>query len=433
MNKIDISSEIERFELHIENNSRVIFSSRFGEGKTYFLQEYIQQKKDSTFFITLHPVNYSVARNEDIFEYIKRDILIQLTKHPAFKEINWKQVIQEIFNYDNILETGEFLSDSLPLSKAILTPFRLFKKIDDKYAIDKFFDAFADQKGSIFEKDEFTQAITYTINQIKSEGTKCVLIIEDLDRIDPQHIFRILNVLGAHIDTNDCIEENKFGFSNIVLVLDYPTTRNIFYHFYGKDADFEGYITKFLSHNPFYYSITKTARQQLKEYISRECKIRIEDLEFLLDPTSKVTLLSAIEKMTVRDIVQIMDGLENQLIKHDIQYKAGKGTSLEPISKLLAIIVRMKVNYNLIAIADYLSRTLDGMRVLGTFILEEPSIFNKFFTIQREPMCVQISEDANGYVKVDYQVIWGNTNEIKAQDLALKAIFGAKKYVLDCI
>ena len=53
-----------------------------------------------------------------------------------------------------------------------------------------------------------------------------------MDRIDPGHLFRILNVLGAHIDTNK--DENKFGFENIVVVLDYITTEHIFHHFYGQ-------------------------------------------------------------------------------------------------------------------------------------------------------------------------------------------------------
>ena len=41
------------------------------------------------------------------------------------------------------------------------------------------------------------------IDQLKKDGKKTVLIIDDLDRIDPEHIFRLLNVFAAHLDIRD--------------------------------------------------------------------------------------------------------------------------------------------------------------------------------------------------------------------------------------
>ena len=76
-------------------------------------------------------------------------------------------------------------------------------------------------------------------------ANKCgVPIIEDLDRLDPVHLFRILNVLSAHIDYKSTT--NKFGFTNIVAVLDYETAKHIFIHFYGEKANFDGYMSKFI-------------------------------------------------------------------------------------------------------------------------------------------------------------------------------------------
>ena len=100
MTAIDITSELERFETHLENNPRTIFSAKFGDGKTNFLKEYIERHKEDTVFIVLHPINYSVATNEDVFEYIKRDVLVELTKEPEFRNVNWKAVAQSIFNID---------------------------------------------------------------------------------------------------------------------------------------------------------------------------------------------------------------------------------------------------------------------------------------------------------------------------------------------
>lgn len=70
------------FEKHLEENSRIVFSAKFGKGKTTFLKEifiknqekYFKEKKYEV--IHLFPVNYAVATNEDIFRYIKYDIII---------------------------------------------------------------------------------------------------------------------------------------------------------------------------------------------------------------------------------------------------------------------------------------------------------------------------------------------------------------------
>lgn len=65
MQTIDISHELTRFQQHLENNRQTILSAKFGDGKTYFLNEYIKQHEEDTFFVVLHPVNYVVSPNED--------------------------------------------------------------------------------------------------------------------------------------------------------------------------------------------------------------------------------------------------------------------------------------------------------------------------------------------------------------------------------
>ena len=60
--------------------------------------------------------------------------------------------------------------------------------------------------GSIYEYNYITKAINVFLNEIKGEK-KNVLIVDDMDRIDPEHLFRILNVLSAH--NNHFDTENK--------------------------------------------------------------------------------------------------------------------------------------------------------------------------------------------------------------------------------
>jgi hypothetical protein len=75
--------------------------------------------------------------------------------------------------------------------------------------------------------------------------------------MDPDHIFRILNMISAHYDTYQFSDEdeksNKFGFDKIIIVADLNNIENIFHHKYGPNTDFKGYINKFYSKTPFLY------------------------------------------------------------------------------------------------------------------------------------------------------------------------------------
>jgi len=402
MNVIDITSELKRFETHLENNPRTIFSAKFGDGKTYFLNEYIRIHKQDTLFIVLHPINYSVASNEDVFEYIKRDILVELSKEPDFREIDWKNVAQTIFDYDTLLEECEHLSDALPPAKALLTPFRLFKKIDDKYAIDKYFGRFAEMKGGIFEQDEFTAAIKATIERIQKNKRKCVLIIEDLDRIDPGHLFRILNVLGAHIDVD--VHSNKFGFDNIVAVLDYQMTERIFHHFYGKEANYSGYMAKFISHNIFYYSINNEARKQLIQVFHKECGLEMPTLnshKWYTDSTftKTQTIMQKINALSVRDIVNVLDDIDAQYSCEDIRYN-GRLICVQtaPVIKLLALFVRLDFKFTSDNLMQLLTKSRHNFDMLGDLVCINQN-FNsaKMRFDDQEQIILYISADGRYY------------------------------------
>lgn len=83
MDTIDISQNIQDFKQIFENESRIIFSAKFGDGKSYFLNEFMKsydEKKNDYNFITLLLVNYVVEENRAVIECIKRDILFQFIK-----------------------------------------------------------------------------------------------------------------------------------------------------------------------------------------------------------------------------------------------------------------------------------------------------------------------------------------------------------------
>lgn len=75
---IPIDLHLNYFKQYLDANSRCILSAKFGNGKSYFINQFIEKYSDEYLFVPIYPVNYQVMDNKDIFELIKRDILIRL-------------------------------------------------------------------------------------------------------------------------------------------------------------------------------------------------------------------------------------------------------------------------------------------------------------------------------------------------------------------
>ena len=273
LDKIDISGNLNNFAQYLEKTDRIILSAKFGDGKTYLLNKLRNDAvmKDEYEFFTIYPVNYSVAKNEDVFEYIKRDIIVQFYEKKLLEKIDLNALFGSEFTFDDLTSVVSFLLSCVPTGEFYNNVFKKFLEKKEEYeekkhTVDKYLSRFANAAGCIYEEDGYTKLIRRAIKWISQDHSlnggewkakKPVLIIEDLDRLDPKHLFRILNVVSAHIDDSNRpdIVGNKFGFNNIVLVMDYDVTKHIFHHFYGAQACYEGYMSKFLSREPFRYSI----------------------------------------------------------------------------------------------------------------------------------------------------------------------------------
>ena len=273
LDKIDISGNLNNFAQYLEKTDRIILSAKFGDGKTYLLNKLRNDAvmKDEYEFFTIYPVNYSVAKNEDVFEYIKRDIIVQFYEKKLLEKIDLNALFGSEFTFNDLTSVVSFLLSCVPTGEFYNNVFKKFLEKKEEYeekkhTVDKYLSRFANAAGCIYEEDGYTKLIKMAIKWISQDHSlnggewkakKPVLIIEDLDRLDPKHLFRILNVVSAHIDDSNRpdIVGNKFGFNNIVLVMDYDVTRHIFHHFYGAQACYDGYMSKFLSREPFRYSI----------------------------------------------------------------------------------------------------------------------------------------------------------------------------------
>jgi hypothetical protein len=327
--KLDASTELFNKHLNIKGNKSLIFSGAFGTGKTYFLREYFE-KSDKFEAIHLYPVNYSVASNEDIFELIKYDILFcLLEKNLDFEKVEIsKATLLPYFLKNNSSKILPILLGLIPkvggslknIAEGLIQLEKRFKdevkknEIDEQETIISYLKVFTGQKGTIHEEDFITQLISQLVEQLKHREIEIVLIVDDLDRIDPEHIFRIFNILSAHVDIDK--EQNKFDFDRIILVCDIKNIRNIFRNRYGINVDFSGYIDKFYSKSIFHYDLSSEVIENFhnimehtpdlmtkSNFSSNTIYILLGLLEFNLLPIRTLNrILDSEIKIIIRDI-----------------------------------------------------------------------------------------------------------------------------------
>lgn len=283
--KIETFDILNDFKKHLEikDNQRILFSGPFGTGKSTFLKEFSENQDDDFFFLKIFPVNYSVSSNEDVFELIKFDLLFQLMGR-YYEEIKLRKedftlllksqiFIMERMKFMPLLyailgfseKIGTPIVDFIKALESTVGDFKKFNdeiKIDEEYDIHEFLNSIENKKGSQYEMDAISELIFDLIDRIKKENKKgAVLIIDDLDRLDPDHVFRIFNIFSAHHEEID--GRNKFGFDKVVFVCDIENVRKIFHHKYGFDVDFSGYIDKFYSTEPFSFNNRKYVKEKL--------------------------------------------------------------------------------------------------------------------------------------------------------------------------
>ena len=101
LHDINVKEQIKDFDQYLETTDRIILSAKFGDGKTYFLNQLRKSKEleEKYQFITIYPVNYSVAKNEDIFEYIKCDIIMQLDRGGLLNNIDINALFDSISTF----------------------------------------------------------------------------------------------------------------------------------------------------------------------------------------------------------------------------------------------------------------------------------------------------------------------------------------------
>ena len=270
------------------------------------------------------PVNYSISHNEDVFKYIKSEILIQLfSKDIKFdkKSLEYFRTAPQFFKNDPVKVISPFVSLLPQIGKSAYEVFESLNKLaieyfdyhekmqsDDESKAQNFIRKLYDQEGSVFEDNFYTQLIRQQLEKLKlsnNQKMKNVLIIEDLDRMDPDHIFRILNVLAAHFDSPEFNYgvSNKFGFDKIIIVGDYKNIKNIYAHRYGPKVSFDGYISKYYSREPFIFDNKKAVAELSLDLRKMFGQNRFIGIELLLCILSDLVLS---ESFTLRELIKLL-------------------------------------------------------------------------------------------------------------------------------
>jgi hypothetical protein len=288
--EISIDGQRKLFKEHLDGagNDRIIFSGAFGIGKTYFLDKFFNEPNSEYLAIKLAPVNYSISSNKDIFQLIKYDVLFELAAVHGIAlegpEIDWDVVLGValpgkseaiIQSFMPLLPLLNKPTEAIPLVLTALTAWLATGKeivkqrkeaSQEKEAI-----AFGDKIAAKYqlESDYVTEFIDTGLSQVAAEQKKnCkVLIIDDLDRIDPEHIFRLFNIFSSHLDYNKSTR-NKFGFDKVIFVCDIQNVRNIYYARYGSATDFTGYIDKFYSRDIYLFDNIQEIKQSVDALIN---------------------------------------------------------------------------------------------------------------------------------------------------------------------
>lgn len=295
------------FRSHLDNNKRILFSGPYGIGKTYFLRDFFKNENIENDYSVFHlfPVNYQVSNNEDIFELIKIDILYHiLGKGWVFKKEQQEKISKTLalqtYTISKTSSAFKAITQILSLGKSkpiyegvddlekIIRDFsKYYKELNEEEGsldkIKEFADVFEKKKGSIYEFDNITQLISELLEKQTSVENQAdetdikkkenVLIIDDLDRIDPEHIFRILNVFSAHFDIRN-EDSNKFGFDKVIFVCDIENIRNIFFAKYGCNTDFNGYINKFFSSHIYHFENKTEIKETIEKFLDRKLSRR---------------------------------------------------------------------------------------------------------------------------------------------------------------
>ena len=443
---IPVDDAIREFRRHLLSHPRTILSAKYGDGKSFFLQEFEKDKKVQEKFVLLklYPVNYQVVENKDIFNLIKYDLLFQLFDKGLLDETQEISSLNLFYTYIRSKDKDiiQFLCEMAAVVG--LLPKQFGSIIDKADQLKKKWEQYKDGNGNaelsnfynrvgghyLYEADSVTAFIRNVIQQYKEKhiGKQVVLVIEDMDRLDPAHLFRILNVLSAHVDyayrsgispDKKSMSGNKFEVDNILLIMDYDNTEHIYRHFYGEEADFQGYINKFISNGYFHYSLSQEKYKYFTKKIAQETQLHEDQVERIVDA-------DMFKGKTIRDVASALHDTQKSLFNVPI-YQDINGTMDLPKGVLQLMVIMRRIGEMdrdiVFHFEEVIKREPELMFMcLGGYWLVYRRTFMDKFDIEADQASyiyhVEINGiHQNGYPNIKVDKLKDGSNNAKTQDM----------------
>ena len=338
-----------KFKNHLEEsgNEKILFSAKYGAGKSTFLKEFFEQHQEY-YAVTLSPVNYVINSSADIFELIKVDVIRQLFQDGLLtpriaEEVSLSETLLATIKRDpiKILSQVADLASALSPAPSLLAAAAITngvnslletiksveEKIKEKTGLQIHAEEYYDKPGTFLEYNIISQLLVSAIEEVKNLNRIPVLVIDDMDRMDPEHVFRILNVFSAHY--NDHISGHKLGFNKVIVVAHYENLEQMYYHRYGLRTDFTGYIEKFYSSQLFRFDIRSAIKSQLlklKLNLSEDSiKLLVTTLNYFIQVGEiKIRNLAKLDDLHLSELI------EDVVFKTDFKNIFGKSKSNWP-------------------------------------------------------------------------------------------------------
>ncbi len=443
INKLPMEIPDAGFSAHLGDlrNHKILFSGKFGQGKSTFLDYYFNARKDQYNVFRLFPVNYSVASNEDVFRYIKCELIFQLLERNVVLDLSTKEHSSALIDFAK-KNIHSIISPLLLLAPKVgRSLYKMYEKYeeltkeymvyyeslqaDSKLLAEGYLDNFFQEEGGVFEDDFYTKLIRHQLQKLKTEdeSKENILVIDDLDRMDPDHIFRILNVFSAHYDQFHIYGDdhgNKFGFDRIILVCDYENVRNIYEYRYGKKVDFTGYINKYYSTEKFDFNnkiVVKGILKDIDRYGQKGVLTR-PDYRFFNDLT--IAMFNA-GCLSLRDIINLQNiGMKS--VFSEVQKLGDSSETWLTSSEFIAPVILLSkigsfetLKKNLLDIRgkDFETKvdwTNKSILLLGCLPGGKESVVKVLYKKQMDHYLEASFVTESGFMEVSGSVVWDRSN-----------------------
>ena len=323
------------FERMLEANSSMLFSGKFGSGKSYFLNHYFQQAANAAKYCVVYtqPSGYYHAADEDVLGYLKYDILFELLRQSDLEELVGEDVgtfstLLHMLQEDGVAPvtvlgaavvlllfagpgaaigplqlaklTGLASSGAAMYSKGLQWLEETKRRLneDDSTRLEEHLKLLSERRNSLFEESAINDLIHKLLQQQSDRDKQTVLIVDDLDRMLPDDCLSFLNLLSVHtIPSNDVHlsrRKNLYGFDRIIICGHLANLEAAIEHKFGPRYDSAGYMAKIFAERILDYD----PAQILSTIIRRRfelplvARLREEDTEPLRFSQTREQLIS---------------------------------------------------------------------------------------------------------------------------------------------